>query len=92
MRNANGHLMSQTLSKNVTVFRIICTHKLATAIGVLTPPVGVTSKIYGRAKINAYAAVTSMPSVRDTIQGRLDDKWYTSIRMPGVAKMYSKST
>ena len=91
MRNANGHLMSQTLSKNVTVFRIICTHKLATAIGVLTPPVGVTSKIYVRAKISKYAEVTSIQSAKVTIQECLGDIWHGSLGMSEGTKMNSKS-
>ena len=65
---------------------------MAVAMGVLTETVGVTSKIYGRAKISTYAIVTSMPPARDCIWGRLDDIWYASLGMSKSTRLYSKST
>ena len=80
------------MSGNVTVFKIVCAHKLAAAMRVLTKAVGVTFKIYNRATISTYAAVTSMPPARDCIQGLLDDIWHVSLGMSESTKLYSKST
>ena len=71
------------------MFKIVHTHKLASAMGVLTLSVGVTSKFLGRAKIIAYATVTNMTSARDTIWERLDDMWCASLGMPEGTKMFS---
>ena len=84
--------MAQTLTDNVTLFKIVRACKLTTAMGVLTLHVGVTSKIYGRTKINTYVAFTNMLPARDTIQGRPDGIWYASLGMSEGTNMYSKST
>ena len=57
---------------------------------VLTPPVGASSKICGRAKINSYAAVTRMLLARNTIGGFLYDILYASLEIPEGTKMYRK--
>ena len=73
--------MTKTLFNNVAVLKIVCAHKLATAMAVLTGLWELHPKIYGRDKINTYAAVTRMPPTRDAIWEQLDDIWHASLGM-----------
>ena len=89
--NADSHITAQSLSHNITIFKIVRAHKLANTMGVLISLWKLHSRCMTGTNINTYAIVTNMLPARDTIWVHLSDIWYDSLEILEITKMNSKS-